>query len=187
MAGDTVSSDTNDSAAIEDIIEAASRHIDNLCGRVFFQSSSDEETRYFTPEDKSLLFVDDLVSITTIAGDNSQLRTWPDTLSSSDYELQPYNAVNKGWPYTWMETTPLTTAYFPTVRKGIKITGVFGFPSVPDDIKVACLGIALNIYQSRTGQATSGDVRVTAAGVVIRPKDVPAWAQVTLDKYRRLI
>ena len=187
MAGDTVTSDTNDSSVIEDIIEAVSRHIDNICGRVFYQSSSDTETRYYTPEDNALVFIDDLVSITTIAGDNDQLRTWPDALSSSDYDLQPYNASNKGWPYTWLETTPLTTAYFPTHTKGLKIVGIFGFPAVPDEIKAACLGIALNIYQGRTGQSSAGNVTVTQAGVIIRPTDVPKWAEITLSKYQRLI
>ena len=187
MPGDTVTSDTNDSSVIEDIIEAVSRHIDNICGRVFYQSSSDGETRYYTPEDPAIVFIDDLVSITSLKVDYYALRDYADTLATTDYDLDPYNASNKGWPYTWLGLNPLTTAYYPTVRKGVQIIGIFGFPSVPNDIKEACLGIALNIYQGRTGQSSAGNVTVTAAGVVIRPTDVPKWAEITLEKYKRLI
>ena len=189
VRGTSATTDAGDDLVIEDIIETASRYIDNITGRRFWTTTAttDDETRYYTPEDKGLLFIDDLVSITSIAGDNSQLRTWPDTLATTDYELQPYNAAYKGWPYTWIETSPLTTAYFPTCRKGIKIVGKFGFPTVPTDIKEACLGIAFNIYQSRIGQSTTGQIRVTGAGVVIRPQDVPIWAVENLSKYKRLI
>jgi len=64
--------------------------------------------------------------------------------------------------------------------------GKFGFPAVPDDIKSACLGITLNVYQSRSGQSSAGNISVTASGVAIRPQDVPDWAQVTIAKYRRI-
>jgi len=186
VRGGTSSTDANDDTVIESIINATSRHIDNITGRVFYKNTVDE-TRYFTPEDPAIVFIDDLVSITSLKVDYYELRDYAKTLATTDYDLEPYNASNKGWPYTWLGLNPLTTEYYPTVRKGVQIVGVFGFPSVPDDIKEACLGIALNLYQSRTGQSSAGNVTVTGAGVVIRPTDVPAWAQVTLKKYQRLI
>ena len=189
VRGTTASTDAGDDLVIEDIIETASRYIDNITGRRFWTTTatSDDETRYYTPEDRSLVFIDDLVSITTLKVDYYGLRDYADTLATTDYDLEPYNATIKGWPYTWLGLNPLTTEYYPTVRKGVQIIGKFGFPTVPTDIKEACLGIAFNIYQSRIGQSTTGQIQITGAGVVIRPRDVPVWAVEDLNKYKRLI
>lgn len=55
-----------------------------------------------------------------------------------------------------------------------------------EDIKSAVLGIVGNMYSNRSGQATGGKITITAAGVVIRPEDVPPLAQKVIDAYRRL-
>jgi hypothetical protein len=172
---------------MEDIIETASRLIDRETGRRFY-ATSDDETRYYTPDNNSILFIDDLSAApTSIKLDTGHNRAYATTLSSTDYDLEPYNALLKGSPYTWIEIAPYSSDHFPNMRKGVQIVGKFGYASVPDDIKEACLGISQNIYQSRTGQSTGGNVTVTAAGVVIRPQDVPSWAKVILDKYKRLV
>ena len=51
-----------------------------------------------------------------------------------------------------------------------------------DEIKDAVLQIAESVYSSRSGQVSSGKVTVTAAGVVIRPENVPAMAQDILNQ-----
>ena len=183
--GANVGTDASDDTVIEDIIETVSRYIDGETGRVFFVSSSDE-TRYYTPELSTRVWVDDLVSITTIKSDDDLDRSYPQTISSTDYDLMPENAALKGWPYTHIQIPSHSDAYFATATKGVQIVGKFGFPSVPHDIRGATLSIAWNVYQGRVGQSTGGDVTVTGAGVVIRPKDVPALARATIDHYRRL-
>jgi hypothetical protein len=185
VRGGASSTDANDDTVIEDILELASRYIDGQTGRRFWCNTVDE-TRYYTPELPNRMYVDDLVEITTIKSDYGYDRTYSQTLSSTDYDLEPDNAATYSMPYTYLEIVPASSEYFATTRKGVQIVGVFGFPSVPYDIKEACLGIALNIYQSRSGQSSPGNITVTAAGVVIRPQDVPGWAQATINKYRRL-
>jgi hypothetical protein len=58
---------------------------------------------------------------------------------------------------------------------------------VMEDIKTTCLEIAQSVYGTRSGQSASGKITVTAAGVVIRPEEVPPLAQKVLDSYRRLV
>ena len=53
-------------------------------------------------------------------------------------------------------------------------------------IRDATLAITHRAYANRTGQASSGSVTVTGAGVVIRPEDVPAKAQKTIDSLMRM-
>jgi hypothetical protein len=53
-----------------------------------------------------------------------------------------------------------------------------------DDIKTICLEIAQNVYGLRSGQSSAGKVTVTAAGVVIRPEEVPPMASQLLNSLR---
>ncbi len=141
--GDTVTitnvTDVEDDLKIEDLVTAASRAIEKHCRRRFWKNSSDE-TRYYTAFDGETLFPeDDIVSITSLLTDEDGDRTYEVTWATTDYDLLPYNASLDGWPYTWIETTPEGDYTFPTVKKGVKITGVFGFSSVPAEVKQACL------------------------------------------------
>lgn len=186
VRGGTAAVDANDDTVIEDILKLASNYIDGQTGRRFYQNAVDE-TRYYTPLVHDRVFIDDLAAApTSVKSDTGGDRTYATTLSATDYDLEPDNALLHSMPYTYLEIAPDSSEYFATVRKGVQIIGKFGFPSLPDDIKGACLGIALNVYQNRSGQSSQGNVTVTAAGVVIRPQDVPQLAQKAIEKYRRL-
>jgi hypothetical protein len=186
VRGASVGADASDDTVITDIIETASRYLDNEARRRFWKNTTDE-VRYYTPADDDTVYIDDLAGLPAkIELDYAYDRSYNTILATTDVDFEPGNALLEGWPYTWIELSPAATDYFPVCKRGVKITGKFGFPSVPPDIKAACLGIALNIYQSRSGQSSSGNVTVTAAGVVIRPQDVPEFARATIHKYQRL-
>jgi hypothetical protein len=53
-------------------------------------------------------------------------------------------------------------------------------------VRSAVLAIAQSVYQSRIGQVSQGKVTITAAGVVIRPEDVPPMAQAVINALMRL-
>jgi hypothetical protein len=59
--------------------------------------------------------------------------------------------------------------------------------NVQPEIKLAVMEAALNIYQARSGQSNGGKVSVTAAGIVIRPEEIPAHAQSTIVAFTRSI
>jgi hypothetical protein len=184
--GGTASTDTADDAVLEDIIELVSRYMEGQTGRRFFKNSTDE-TRYFTADENFECFVDDLSAApTTVSVDYSNQRSYTD-IDSDDLELNPPNAALDGLPYTCMKIVPTSDAYFPTTSRGVKVVAKFGFPSVPDDVKNACLAIAANIDANRSGQSSAGSVTVTASGLVIRPQDVPAFALQTIKKYRKYL
>ncbi len=56
--------------------------------------------------------------------------------------------------------------------------------NVQEEIKLAVLETALGVNAMRNGQANSGKISITAAGVVIRPEEVPPMAQKIFDAYR---
>jgi hypothetical protein len=186
--GETASTAADDDAVIEDIIEQTSRYIDGKANRRFYADTSDV-TRTYTPEDETLVFIDDLSATpTTLKVDYTADRTYATTVASTDYDLLPENAAANGQPYTMVEMRWSATDYFPDERKGVQIVGKWGYPAVPAGIKNACLMIALNVYQGRRGQTNNaGMISVTAAGVVIRPSDVPDLAEQLIAMHRRVI
>jgi hypothetical protein len=59
--------------------------------------------------------------------------------------------------------------------------------NVQHDIRTAAIQIATNFYQRRRGENVSGVATITAAGVVISPRDVPDPAQRIIDFNVRVI
>jgi hypothetical protein len=182
-SGNTFPTDTNDDAVLEGIIEAASRFWDGETCRYFYKNSV-AETRYFTAKDNEIK-VGDLVSITTLQTDDG-LRTYPNTWDTDDYDLKPDNAVLDGWPYSKIVLSPITTQIMPNgLSKGVKISGVFGWPSVPVSIKEATILLAIAVRNKRFGENTTSDTVITSGGVVISPQDVPGIAYRKVVQFRK--
>jgi hypothetical protein len=169
--------DTTSDTILESIIEAASRTIDSDCARFFYKSATDE-TRYYTAEFPDKLFLsDDVVSITTLATDVSDDRTWTEIWSASaDYDLVPYNAAASGKPYTAIEVLNTSAYSFPCYRKGVKIVGIFGYPAIPAKITQAAILLSARMFKrlstplGTASMAAFGEVQVS-----IKDKDPDYW------------
>ena len=181
LAG-SVGTDTADDAVIEDLIEAVSRYADRMTGRRFYADANDT-AYYYTTDDALELCLPDFKSITTVAVDYSNVRSYT-ALTASDWEALPINYSAEGLPIRGIAIIPTSAAYFPTWRNAVKVTGKRGFPAVPDNIKEAVLETAVAIYGQRSGQSNSGRISITAAGIVIRPDDVPEFAMAIFKSYR---
>ena len=130
---------------MEDVIMASSRAIDNYCNRRFYKSSVDE-IFYFTPISGRMCYIDELVSLTTLKTDDDFDGTYETLWTTTDYNLIPYNDN----PKTCIETTVMGQYWFsPMLQKSVEVVGKFGFPSVPYDIKLACLIWAARLQKRR--------------------------------------
>lgn len=152
--------DADDDTIIEQVIEAASRHVDGWCDRRFFQETA--TVRYYTAEFSDWLPVDDLVSVTSLETDADGDRVYEDSWASTDYDLEPYNAAlaNIARPYTSLRVTPDGDYAFPTIRKGVKITGTWGWSAVPDAVTEATILHATRLFRRKDspyGVAGQGD------------------------------
>lgn len=112
--------DTADDTRLLSLLEYASRRIDADTGRKFYTAS---ESRYYTAHWPHVLTVDDLLSVSAIATDTSGDRTYATVWAASDYELEPAN----GFPKWQIYTTPNGANSFITSRRGVKVTGIFGY------------------------------------------------------------
>lgn len=160
--------DTQDDAAIEAVIEAVSREIDGICWQRFYTSASNE-TRYFTAEHKDYLRPPiNIISINTLKTDEDGDRTYENTWTTDDYDLMPYNATLDGESYKWIETTPYGDYLFPdSVKKGVEISGKFGWSSAPLPVVEACLLASHRLMARRhspygvSGAAALGNLTLT--------------------------
>ena len=175
-------SDTADDAIMESVIEAASRMTDKYCNRVFYSTAG--QVRYFTPATEVLTFTDDLQSVSAVATDRNLDRTWSNVIPAADFELGPLNNLSLGFPYTEIRMKPLAGESFDLGMEMVKVTGTWGFASVPDAINEACLITAARYFKRKDapfGVAGGGEVGQSVALRAVDPD-----ASVLLAPYRKI-
>ena len=177
--------DTTDDSALQSVLDATDTLIDLYCDRkTGFGTAT--ETRYYTAEDWEYVLTDDLVSVTTLQTDDDANGTYETTWTSgTDYVLAPRNAALDGFPYTEIDTSVTWPRNFPKdVYLGVRVVGVFGFPSVPAAVKQAEIIQAGAVWNSRTapfGVIGSADL----GGILRMSRALHPEAALILEPYRK--
>jgi hypothetical protein len=164
--------DTVDDSMLEQIVESASRSIDRIAGRYFYQDAT-TSARYYRAKSPVSLLVDDISTTTAIAvavttdGTNYSTAMVYDT----DFIVEPFNASAFYRPFTML--TSLGTKYFPypwNYRPGVRVTARWGWPAVPDDIVEATLILVADLYKRKDsvggvlGLSEMGAIRMSPLG-----------------------
>lgn len=151
-------SDSLDDDVIQDVLDSTSRWVDEYCARHFWQDGSaggGEVARTFAACHQravDLYSFADLVSVSELATDESGDGTYGTVWTSADYQLQPVNRPT-GRPYTRIEA--VAGRLFPirhaagTRPDRVRVTGVWGWPAVPEPVKTACLIQSFRILKRR--------------------------------------
>jgi hypothetical protein len=177
--------DSTDDTALQSVLDATDTLIDLYCDRkTGFGTAT--ETRFYTAEDYEYVLTDDLVSVTTLQTDDDANGTYETTWTSgTDYVLAPRNAALDGFPYTEIDTSVTWPRNFPKdVYLGVKVVGVFGFPSVPAAVKQAEIIQAGAVWNSRTapfGVIGSADL----GGILRMSRALHPEAALILEPYRK--
>ena len=110
---------TTDDTVMRKILESASRAIDNYTNRFFYCKT---QTRYF--DGGVPLFVDDLLSVTTLKTDEDGDATFENTFAATDYILYPLNK----FPKTGIQLS-VNSDYgtFGISTKGCEIAALWGY------------------------------------------------------------
>lgn len=140
---------------------AASSLIDTYCGRSFGTVSG---TRYFAPHDNAVVHVDDLAGTaitvqTSSISDQSYDVTW----STTDYQLEPLNGQFDGAQWAYTRVRAVGDYLWPTAHgeTTVKITGTWGWPSVPAVVTQAAIIEAVRLFRrldAPLGVAGFGDM-----------------------------
>jgi hypothetical protein len=177
--------DSTDDAPLQSCLDAADQLINNYVDTKVGFGVTSSQTRYYTAERYDFVLTDPIVTVTALATDIDGTGNYTQTWSANDYVLAPRNAALNSRPYTEIDTSPFSNAVlnFPTGYLEVKVTGTFGWPSVPAAVKQAALIQAGAIFASRTapfgaigGEQLGGVIRMSAA---LHPE-----ARALLDAYR---
>jgi hypothetical protein len=157
--------ETTDDTKIELAVEAASRWLDDACGWRFYTTGTDESRTYTAEHAGRLDVPEGILSLTTLACDQDGDRVYEETWATTDYDLTPDNAVLDGRPYTGIHVAPLGRYGFSKWRKGVKLTGKFGYAATaPKPIKRACVLKAQQLFMRK--DMPFGVMSASAVGTV---------------------
>jgi hypothetical protein len=177
--------DTTDDTALQSVLDSADQLINNYVDTKVGFGVTSSQTRYYTAQRFDFVLTDPIVTVTALATDIDGTGNYTQTWSANDYVLAPRNAALDSRPYTEIDTSPFSSAdyNFPVGYLEVKVTGTFGWPSVPAAVKQAALIQAGAIWSSRTApfgvigsQDLGGVLRMSAA---LHPE-----ARVLLEPYR---
>ncbi len=155
---------TDDDSELALAVAAASRAVDGYCERYFYRAT---DTRTYIPADLYRTRVDDLVSVTTLAtdpaGTTPQGNAFPVTWPAAAYQLLPYNPgdIGEPWPYTSIRavgalTFPWVTPLLLARADRVQVTGVFGWPAVPQAVRTVTLIAAAELFRMKDMPAGGG-------------------------------
>ncbi|MBO0813558.1 MAG: phage head-tail connector protein [Actinobacteria bacterium] len=167
---------TSDDDQVQQAVQGASRAIDGYCERYFWQAA---DTRTYIPRDLYLTRTDDLVSVTTLATDPGGTAatggTFPVTWPAGSFQLLPVNPGRTGEqrPYTAIRavgglTFPWVTPVLLARMDRVQVTGVFGWPAVPQAVSTAAQILAADLFKLKdapfgvAGFGEFGVVRIDA-------------------------
>ncbi len=166
-------SDNTDNDLLEDLVESASRSIDRIANRRFYLDAT-ASARLYRAYSDIFVYVDDIgtTSSLVVATDENGNGTYSKTLTlNQDYILDPLTASSLGRPFTQLTMVSNTETWpiFPGLtqnglRPGVQVTARWGWPSVPDDINMACLILAADLYKRK--DAPGGILGLGDLGVV---------------------
>lgn len=156
-------------------ISAASRAVDAWTGRRFYLDpvppAAADRQRLYTPTRQGVLLIDDLQTLTSVEAADSAgvFTTW---VLNTDYKLEPANAPTDGQPYTRiraLERSSFVTdsVGFPYWPASIRVTGRWGWPSLPDEVVQATQILATQVIR-RVREAPFGVVGIGLEGEAIR-------------------
>lgn len=154
--------DTRDHAMLSVALTAAHDQVRAICGRSFELVLPSAETRIFVAQRRDVVWVDDLTVAAgmTVVVDADRDGTAEVTVPAADLELSPPGRRRDGRISVWDSIVHLRHGW-PVGVPVIHVTARWGWDSIPDQVRVATLELAKDVFQARM---VRGGVTVTEFG-----------------------
>lgn len=143
-------SDDHDDVVLAGVIESASRAIDRYCDRYFGQTGTQAAPVQKLYRARSgVVLIDDLVTLTDVEVEYAGFAETFTSLGATSVIKQPVNAgtMTPPHPYTVLSAKPSTV--LPPMPGWVRVSGVWGWPSVPQQIRDACVLQSVRLFKSR--------------------------------------
>ena len=190
LASELGIADGDDDMKLERCITVATKQINDICSRRFWQDA-DLVERTFYPETSYLLDPGDISTATglVVKLDTSDDGTFDTELTiNTDFILMPVNAALEIPVEPFTEIMMLDTFLFATThrRPSVSVTAKFGYAAIPTDITQACLIQAKAAYKATAGTFT-GFQYAADAGIVVKTPSVDPITRGLLDTYMKVL
>ena len=180
-------SDDHDDVVLAGIIESASRSIDQYCDRYFGQTGTTASPvqRLYRATGTRQVLIDDLVTLTDLEVDYSGYAETFTSLGADGVIKQPVNAATlvPPQPFTVLLAKPRTV--LPTPPGWVRVSGVWGWPAVPQQIRDACVLQTVRLFKSR-----DVPLGVMGGSEMLAPMRLPGGlhpdARILCEPFRRL-
>lgn len=172
---DRPDTDTSRDGYLRSCLSAASRGIDDYCGRTFWRDRAATARTYRTAgrvddsdADGQLLIVDDIAATTGLIVEVGTGSSWT-VLDATEYETSPDNAIARRRPVTGIRRISAgawTSTGWSSYRR-VRVTAVWGWPAIPAQVVQATQMQAARLYKRRsspegvTGNAEWGVIRLS--------------------------
>lgn len=185
-----VSDETYDNV-LGNMVTAASRMIDRYVGGWdnYFYPTTDSQTRYFDGSGEEQIYIDPMVSLISVAVSESggrQSSDYTDWTVDSDYFVAPYNYSSLGMPIMSLvvDNDSGSKGTWGTTRKGVKVTGIFGWSATPpEDIEQACKIQAVRWFM-RAKQGYQDGGANPSLGEMVYVKELDPDVKMILQRYK---
>ncbi len=170
---------SSDRGNVELAISATSRWIDQYCGRHFFQETA---TRTFRPDHYCMVSLGcDLVSVSAFVNSGT---TWTTTNYELLYAPGQYTNHGEARPYRYVESVLRNYNLWQSSGRPdtVSITGVWGWPAVPDSVTQAAKIQTAAIHRRK--QSPGGIEGSSDFGIVRTPRDIDPTVATLLAPYR---
>jgi hypothetical protein len=163
--------DALDDSLLETAIESASRLIDGFTARSFYNAGT--AVRNYAATDAINLIIDDAITVTKVESTDEIGDTYTEW-TATDYQLEPVNSRADGLYYPYTGIRAVNTYTWPVVdyQALVKVTGTWGWASVPTAVKQACIIQSSRIFKrldSPLGVAGFGDLGAIRVGRYLDP------------------
>lgn len=134
------------------LLDAASRRIDDDCGRIFYQQTATARSYY--PGRTGIVEVVDLLSVTSIVIDTDGDDIVETTMATTDYVLEPFTEESGLGAARYQRIrSSLTGGYKFGYRWKVTVTGSWGYVDgqgrAPDSIRTAAMILASRWFMRR--------------------------------------
>jgi hypothetical protein len=163
--------DSIDDTLLETAIESASRLIDGFTARSFYNAGT--AVRNYAATDAINLIIDDAITVTKVESTDEIGDSYTEW-NATDYQLEPVNSRADGLYYPYTGIRAVNTYTWPVVdyQALVKVTGTWGWASVPTAVKQACIIQSSRIFKrldSPLGVAGFGDLGAIRVGRYLDP------------------
>lgn len=152
----------------ESLCDAASKAVDDYCGRTFVADSV-ASARVFFADAPDVVTINDALQITAVATDDAGAGTYSTSWSASDWFATPINNIGPNGQANWPSTAivaRLTRWFTVSAWPSVQVTAKWGWAAVPAEVTQACLMLAAEMFASK--DAPLGITATDLGGVQVR-------------------